>query len=178
LSSSPFQLAPSHLHSTDLDIETLLGCLREFGSGNSLWPEYDVPSLSWLLSFMQRMKGHGKELRKVALRDDSQKTVGWYIYYRTPGGIGEVVQLGGSRPYIKAILDHLFYDAWSYGVILLHGIVDRRLMDDFSEKNCFFTCRGGWTVAHSRNRDVLELLNKGDAFLSRLDGEWCLAFGG
>jgi hypothetical protein len=51
-------------------------------------------------------------------------------------------------------------------------------MDDFSEKNCFFTCRGGWMVAHSRKPNSLELLNSGDAFLSRLDGEWCLAFGG
>jgi hypothetical protein len=51
-------------------------------------------------------------------------------------------------------------------------------MADFSEKNCFFTCRGGWTVAHSRKPNFLALLNSGDAFLSRLDGEWCLAFGG
>jgi hypothetical protein len=51
-------------------------------------------------------------------------------------------------------------------------------MGDFSEKNCFFACRGGWTVAHSRNPEILEALNRGDAFLSRLDGEWCLALDG
>jgi hypothetical protein len=47
-------------------------------------------------------------------------------------------------------------------------------MADFSDKSCFFTCRGGWAVAHSRKPEILEVLERGDAFLSRLDGEWCL----
>jgi hypothetical protein len=110
-------------------------------------------------------------------REASGKTVGWYVYYRTPGGFGDVAQIGGARRYIKDILEHLFHDAWSQGAIALHGMVERQLMPDFSEKNCFFTCRGGWTVAHSRKPNFLELLKDGDAFLTRLDGEWCLAYG-
>ena len=176
LRSSPFRLTESHLQAAELDVETLLSCMSEFRTGYSLWPEYDLHSLNWLLTYMRRMKAHG-DLRKVILRDGAGKTLGWYIYYRAPGAVGEVVQIGGPRQFTKDVLDHLFYDAWSHGVIALHGIVDRRVMDDFSEKNCFFTCRGGWTVAHSRKPELLALLNNGDAFLSRLDGEWCLAFG-
>jgi hypothetical protein len=177
LSSSPFHLAEPKLRATDLDVETLLSCLKEFASGYALRPEYDPYALQWLFSFMQRMKGHGKELRSVALTAENNKTVGWYVYYGTPDGVGEVVQLGGSRFYMRAILDHLFYDAWKSGVALLHGRVDQGLMAEFSEKNCFFTCRGGWMVAHSSKREILDVLNNGDAFLSRLDGEWCLAYG-
>jgi len=178
LSSSPFRQRESQLQAAELDVETLLRCLTEFRGEYSLWHEYDAPALTWLLSFMERMKGHGDRLRKLVLRDAGGRIVGWYIYYRTPGGFGDVAQIGGARRHVKEILDHLFYDAWSYGAIAVHGIVDRRWMDDFSGKNCFFTCRGGWTVAHSRKPSFLELLNRGDAFLSRLDGEWCLAFGG
>jgi hypothetical protein len=123
------------------------------------------------------MKGHGETVRKLVLRDESGALVGWYIYYRSPDGLGEVVQLGGARQRIKEVLDHLFQDAGEYGVIALHGIVERRYMADLSEKNCFFTCRGGWMVAHSRRPGFLEMLNSGDAFLTRLDGEWCLGFG-
>ena len=47
-------------------------------------------------------------------------------------------------------------------------------MPEFSEKQCFFTCRNGWTLARSRNPEILELLNRGDASFSRLDGEWAL----
>jgi hypothetical protein len=176
-SGSPFRQTDPILHGAELDVETLLHCLAKNHSGYALWPEYDVHSLTWLLSFMDQMQTRG-DLRKVVLRDDSQNIVGWYIYYVNPGSVGEVVQVDGERPFIKDILDHLFHDAWNRGVVGLHGVVESHLMGDFSEKNCFFACRGGWTVAHSRKPELLELLNRGDAFLSRLDGEWCLAFGG
>ena len=178
ISSNPFRQSGSPLRPDDLDVGSLLACLEEFRCGYSLWPEYDERSLNWLLSFMERMKGHGNALRRFVLRDDSGKILGWYIYYAKPGLFAEVVQIGGARQHLKSILNHLFHDAWSQGAIGLHGVVDRRFMGEFSEENCFFTCRGGWTVAHSRKPQLLELLNRGDAFLSRLDGEWCLALGG
>jgi len=175
LSFSPFCLSEPCLKGAELDGETLLACQREFRNGYSLWPEYDAKSLTWLLNFMARTKGHGDELRKVVLRDLSGKIVGWYIYSATPGGLGEVVQIGGQRRNIKCILDHLFHNAWRNDVVALRGIVPRQWMPDFSEKNCFFTCRGGWMVAHSRKPGCLGLLSEGNAYLSRLDGEWCLA---
>lgn len=176
--ASPFRYSQPSLKATDLDLETHLNCLKEFRGCYSLWPEYDAVSLGWLLDFMQRMRGHGKSLRKLVLRDEGGSVLGWYIYYRNPGGFGQVVQLAGARKRIREILDHLFYDAWADGAIALHGMVDGQLMGDFSQNNCFFTCRGGWIVAHSRKPQLLETLNNGDAFLTRLDGEWCLAFGG
>lgn len=177
-SASPFRQNESGLHATDLDVETLLNCFAEFRQGYAFFPDYDASSLTWLLSFMQKMKGQNEDVRKVLLRDDNGKIVGWYIYYCAHGQFGDVVQLGGERKRIKEILDHLFYDGWSHGMIGLHGTVERQFMADFSLRNCFFTCRGGWTVAHSRQPQILQLLNRGDAFLSRLDGEWCLGLRG
>jgi hypothetical protein len=178
LSFSPFRIKEPELKADELDVETLLSCFGQFRDGYSLWPDYDAASLGWLLNFMQRMKGHGVNLRRALLRDSIGQVAGWYVYYQTPGGFAEVAQIGGVRRQLKAILDHLFYDAWQSGAIGVHGTLDARLMGEFSEKNCFFTCRGGWTVAHSRTPKFLELLNAGDAFLSRLDGDWCLDFGG
>jgi len=176
-SAGPLRLIKPRLHASDLNVATLLDCLTRFRNGYSLWPEYDAHSLNWLLSFMTRMNGHGEGLRKLALWDDSGRIVGWYIFYLSPGGFAEVAQIGGEKNRIKEILDHLFHEAWTLGHIAAHGTTDLRLMDHFSEKNCFFTCRGGWTLAYARNPKFLDLLNAGDAFLSRLDGEWCLAFG-
>jgi hypothetical protein len=172
-SGSPFRLTKSALQGTELDLETLLQCLVEFRKGYSLWAEYDAHSLQWLLSFMERRRKRGN-LRKVVLRDESQKIVGWYIYYVKRGAVGEVVQIGGEPKLTKDILSHLFYDAWEQGVIGLHGVVDIRRMADFSDKGCFFTCRGGWTIARSEKPEILEVMERGDAFLSRLDGEWAL----
>jgi hypothetical protein len=170
---SPFRQTKPRLPGTDLDIETLLQCQTEFRNGYALWPQYDVPSLQWLLGFMNHMPARG-QLRQVLVRDGKQKILGWYIYYVKPGAVGEVVQIGSAAKSTKDVLDHLFYDATEQGVIALHGVVDSRRMADFSDKNCFFTCRGGWALAHSRKPELLETLERGEAFLSRLDGEWCL----
>ena len=172
---SPFRQARPALKAADLDVETLLRCVDEFHSDCSIQPEYELDSLKWLLSFMERMHPRA-ELRKIVLRDSNQKIAGWYIYYLKPGDVAQVVQIGGPRQSAADVLDHLSYDAWSLGAIALHGVVSIHAIDNFSEKNCFFTCRGGWALAHSRNPKLLEPLNCGDASLSRLDGEWCLNF--
>ena len=171
--ASPFLQNEPRLRGSELDVETLLQCLTDFRDGYSFWAEYDVNSLKWLLSFMDRGTVRGR-LRKIAVRDESNKIIGWYIYYVKPESVGEVVQVGGDRKYTKDVLDHLFHDAWEQGVIGLHGVVDRRRMPDFSDRGCIFTCRGGWNVAFSRNPKLLEVLESGDALLTRLDGEWCL----
>ncbi|MGP0020269.1 MAG: amino acid adenylation domain-containing protein [Candidatus Sulfotelmatobacter sp.] len=172
---TPFRRTESNLHAAELEVETLLQCLTDSRGDFSLWPEYDVHSLSWLLAFMKKAHPH-EDLRKVVVRDDRQKIVGWYIYYVKAGAVGQVVQIGGDRKFTKDVLDHLFYDAWKHGAIAVHGVVRSDLMPDFWEKGCFFTCRSGWTLACSSNPELLEFLERGDAFLSRLDGEWCLGW--
>jgi hypothetical protein len=173
LSASPFHPSEPHLQGSELDIETLQQCLLDFRDGCSIWAEYDVQALRWLLAFMSRdtVRGH---LRKVVLRDDKGQVAGWYIYYVKSGAVGEVVQVGSSQKSTKDVLDHLFHDAFDQGLIGLHGIVDRQRLADFSDKGCVFTCRGGWNVAFSRNAEILDALERGDAFVTRLDGEWCL----
>jgi hypothetical protein len=169
----PIREPKSKLHGTELDVETLLQCSIEARKGYSLWPESDAHLLEWLLGFMKRSRERGL-LRKVAVRNDRQNIVGWYIYYVKRGGVGEVVQVGGGREFFKDVLLHLFRDAEQHGVIALHGLADFRTMADFSDEGCFFTCRGGWTLARSREREPMEALESGNGLLSRLDGEWCL----
>jgi hypothetical protein len=157
----------------DLRLETLLDCFAECHKSYTLWPEYDAESLKWLLQFMQRNKKRGV-LRGIKLRDEGRNMVGWYLYYVRPGAIGEVVQVCGKPDLYRNALGHLFQDAREQGVIALHGVAEYRKIADFSDQGCFFTCRGGWTLAHSRRSELLDILQRGDAFLSRLDGEWCL----
>ena len=95
LSFGPFRQTKSVLHGAELDLETLLDCLAEFRGEYSLWPEYDFDSLNRLLKFMERMHPRAN-LRKVVLRDDSQKAVGWYLYYLNPGDVGKWYRSEGS----------------------------------------------------------------------------------
>jgi hypothetical protein len=173
LKFSPFRQNGSALRGSELNEETLLQCFGQFRSDYSLWPDYNVDALKWLLGFMNHMPARGN-LRKILVRDGHDEIVGWYIYYVRPGAVGEVVQIGGNAKHTKKILDHLFHDAWQQGVVGLHGVVTSKRMADYSDRNCLFTCRGGWAMAHSRRPELIELLERGEGFLSRLDGEWCL----
>jgi len=41
---------------------------------------------------------------------------------------------------------------------------------------CGFGRDGPWVLIHSRRPEILPAVERGDAFLSRLDGEWWLSF--
>ena len=175
LAGDPWRDKESTLREEELDVPTLLEAYSSSTRTYSLRPEYNRDSLEWLLKFTSRMKAHG-DLRKVALRNGTGKLAGWYIYYAKSGGIGEVVQAEAINSSVSTLLDHLFQDAFSHGAIGLHGRLDIRFAQEFSEKGCFFW--GGIPLlVHSRNFDLVRLLQNGDTFLTRLDGEWCLRYG-
>jgi hypothetical protein len=158
------------------DVDTLLACLSDSWSAYSLRPEYDRNSLSWLLDFMGQMNARG-DLRKVVLRNKEGKIIGWYIYYLTEGGVGEVVQVGAAmNSSINAVLDHLSYDAWIHGAIALHGRLEPQLAQELAQNRSLLYL-GNLLLVHSREPELVRLIQSGGAFLTRLDGEWCLKFG-
>jgi hypothetical protein len=160
----------------ELDVDTLLTCLSATSASYSLKPDCDRNSLIWLLDFMGQMKAYG-DLRRVALRDESGKLAGYYIYYMKKDGVGEVVHMGASGRSTSKVLDHLFHDASTRGAIALHGRLEIRSARQFSGKFCFFFSGSDPLLVHSRKPELVRLFQTGDAFFTRLDGEWCLKFG-
>jgi hypothetical protein len=176
------RMAPSRFHFSDsdlipieLDDETLLALISRFGALYSLRPEYDLPSLSWLIRRAEKINLRG-ELRKVALRDASGAIAGWYLYYFNSGGSSEVLQLGARGASAGAVLDHLFHDAWSKGSGLISGRLEPQLMPALSARNCYLNCGPPWVMIHARDPEILQAVERGDVFLSKLDGEWCTSY--
>ena len=167
---------PATISAEELDMKTHLACLSESASRCPLRPEYDAHSLGWLLDFINQMRGHG-ELRRIVLRTKGHKIIGWYLYTLDRDGIAWVLQIGGNKHSMGSVLDHLFWDAKKKGAVAVHGRMEPKFMQDFTNRYCFFYRFGGWMTAHSRNPELVSLIHSGDAFLSRLEGEWCLAFG-
>jgi hypothetical protein len=110
--------------------------------------------------------------RQRLVRTAAGAPLGWYLYYVKPGGVGEVAQVAAMDSSAGAVLDHLFHDAWRCGLVGLSGQLDPRLMRELSEKSCLFRHGGPWMLVHSPDAEVLHALHRGDAFLTRLDGEW------
>ena len=166
------QVAPATT-GEELSAETLLECLHTIPSKQLLLPEYDADTLGWMLNFIGKRDAFGK-VRRVLVRDENGKILGWFLYYLAPGEVGEVIQIGAESPSIGRVLDHLFYDGWKHGLIGLHGRMEPQFMQELTMRSCFFLRNGSWTLAHSRTPELLAPIQSGSAFFSRLDGEWCL----
>ena len=171
----PFRPPAAPTSGEELDGEKLAACISTLAGRRALRPEYNGYTAAWLLKFLSRKQGCG-DLRKVVVRTAAGEIAGWYLYCGGRGRVGEVLQVGAHDERVGDVLDHLFADAWQTGVVALIGRVDPQFMRAFASRNCFFQHRGHWTLVHARDAQVHRALQRGDAFLTRLEGEWCMRF--
>jgi hypothetical protein len=173
---SPFYQTTSSVRAEVLDNDTLLQCVSRVPGKHWLTPQYNRETLDWVLRFLEKRNAYGT-LRKILLRDDKSKIIGWYIYGLQPGAIGEVLQIGMEGASAGKVLDHLFNDAWRNKLVGLHGRMEPQFMEELTQRSSFFLRNGSWTLAHSRTPELLTPIFSGTTFFSRLDGEGCLRFG-
>lgn len=160
---------------SELDAATLCRAMDEFSRDRPLRPRYDEYSCAWLLETLVRKPQRGT-LRKVALHDRRREVVGWYVYYGAPGEIGTAVQVGARAGWAGAVLNHLFDHARRHGLIAISGQADPALFHELAGNGCFFHHEGGsWELLHSRHPQLLRSVHRGDAFLSRSEGEWWIS---
>lgn len=176
------RLRPNRFHRTEtglpeeaLDPATMLTHLSEVMNGSALQPAYDARSLAWLLEQASRKKRHGA-LRARAVFDGKGPLIGWYIYYVQAGGLSEVVQIAARDGWFDRVLRRLLADAWRQGVAAVRGRLDPHHLKELSDRHCWLRQEGPCVLIHSRHADVLAAIRQGDAFLSRLEGEWWLRF--
>lgn len=159
------------------DPAEMLSHFPEVAGGSALQPAYDAGTLAWLLNQAARKKRHG-ELRSHAVLGNKRQLIGWYLYYLKAGGVGEVVQIAARDGCFDPVLQQLLADAWKNGAVAMHGRVEPRYVQELSNRHCWLRREGPWTLIHSRDAEVVAALERGDAFLSRLEGEWWLRFQG
>ena len=158
-----------------LDAAVMLAHLPEVLNGNSLHPVYDARALAWLLEQAARKTRHGT-LRARAVFNEKQQPIGWYLYYVNSGGVSEVLQIAAWDGSFDRVLQRLLADAWRHGAAAVRGRLDPRFVQELSERHCWLRTEGTWTLVHSRHADVMAAIQRGEAFLSRLEGEWWLRF--
>ncbi len=159
----------------ELDARTLLAYLPQMAGNRAIQPVYDNHSLQWVLNHARQMHLFGT-LQSILVREPSGEVIGWYLYYLKSGGTSTVIQIAARKNSFDEILDHLFEHARRHGATALIGRLEAQYIQELSDKYCWFDRFSGWTLIHSKNFEVLHAIQRGDAFLSRLEGEWCLQF--
>lgn len=158
-----------------LDSTTMLSHLPDVLQGYALQPVYEARSLPWLLE-QAACKTHQGKLRARAVRDGERKLIGWYLYYLKSGGVSEVIQIAALNGSFDRVLKRLLADAWRCGAAAVRGRLDPRYVQELSNRHCWLRTDGTWTLVHSRHPEIRAAINQGDAFISRLEGEWWLRF--
>ncbi len=170
----PFGPPNARLADADLTSADVRALLVE--ASPSLYPSYDAPSLAWLLEQAGRTRQHGILRARLCLGPQGD-AAGWYVYYARPGGVSQVLQLGGKPKAIADVLANLFADAHRRGSVAVAGQVEPRWLREISDAQASLSCNSLGVLVHSRDREIVHAVQRGDSFLSRLDGEWWLRFG-
>jgi hypothetical protein len=157
-----------------LRVEDMLALVPEVLHGTALRPEYDARALGWLLAQAGRKSRFGR--LRARLVHEAGRALGWYLYYVRRGAAAEVLQLAARAGCFERVLRALLADAWRQGATAVHGRVDPRYAQELSQRHCWFRWDGTWTLVHARDPQIAAALHAGDAFLSRLEGEWWLRF--
>jgi L-amino acid N-acyltransferase YncA len=176
LPRSPFQNAgTSVLKAEPLSNETMLSCLNEVTRQCQIRPHYDCASLDALMERARHKTTLGS-LRGVLLRDEENRVIGWYLYQCKPGGLAEVLQVA-SREYCHGhVVEHLTSDARAQGAIALVGRLEPGLAEPLANGLCLLFRRKYAMLVHSRFPEILCAIHSGRAFISRLEGEWCVRY--
>lgn len=167
---------PSGLVEEPLDAAALVDGLDGAARGVALSPRYDAASLGWLLGQARAKRRHG-ELQARLLRDPGGAIAGWFLYYLN-ATMSKVLQIHAGEGAERAVLDHLFQHAWRRGAAAIEGRMEPRLARMLGQRHCLFHSTSAFALVHSRDTELLGALARGDAFFSRLEGEWWLRFGG
>jgi hypothetical protein len=148
---------------------SLCNALETFGSSYALWPRYSASTLEWLLTQTRAEHRHG-ELQAHVLRHGG-RIAGWFLYFLN-AGTSKVLQLAARPGSEDAVLAHLLQHAWRRGSRAIEGRMEPRFARAVSRQHCSVFQPGVYVVAHARNNELLGALGAGNAFFSRLEGEW------
>ncbi len=164
--ASPVTEEPLSAATIDADFAGLV-------SGKALRPVYDANSFNWLLRQLGDKPRGALRARRVL---DGTRLLGWYIYFLGTRGTSELVQLVAREGAYDTVLRGLLGDAFRYGAQAVRGRLDPDAARPLSRRHCWLRWDEPVTLVHSREPEIVAAIERGDAFLSRLEGEWWMRF--
>jgi hypothetical protein len=170
---NPFAVSPPASTGATMDADALGACLSGMAD-KSLRPCYDSRSLSWVLARAAGARTNSG-IEAVAVRSDKGQIIGWYVCSISTEGICEVLQFHAAKGSTERVFGHLLHHAAQSGATAVAGRLDYGLMEAVSGCRCLMHS-GPWVLVQSPNPEIVRAFERGDAFFSRLEGEWCLRF--
>ena len=149
----------------------LCDCLLRSAQSLPLRPELEVETLDWVLRKTAESRRFG-ELRRVKVTDDAGAVVGCSVFFAEDRNVAQVLALGALPGHEARVVERTLQQAYACGATEARGQLDPQLTQALSDAGCRFVQYNLGVLVHSRRPGVLEAIHRGDARLTRLDGEW------
>jgi hypothetical protein len=164
---------PTSAWSEPLISRSMLDALGPATAGFRIHPDYDEGYLRWLLAELVTVERRGVLTARL-VRGEGKQVIGWYIAYVPRGGVAQVLQIVAQAADTGAVLDELFVQASVVGAAAVSGRLEPHLVDAVLDRRCIIR-RTSRVLVHAKSPDVTRAVLAGEAFLTRLDGEWWMA---
>jgi hypothetical protein len=159
-------------NSLQIDIHVLLSYVKDFSSRTPLRPDYDAGDIEFLESYLNRKSRSSKSMAYEVLNEKGDR-VGIYLYRLSGKKHMEVMLLLARDDSSSVVFNNLLNHALDHGVTSLEGRMAPWLLQSMSDNNCLVKCRS-WAVFGAKDPEILNVINRGDALFSVLDGEFVL----
>lgn len=167
--ASPFRIARPATKEVAIRGDLVLRGLEEFSRSHSLRPTYDLRSLEWLLDALARNKHRG-QFDGIGILSPDDTFIGLSLFYTNTARVVEVMLLAARDDSRDAVLRHLIYSTSRRGGIALTGRLEPRFLRSFADHHCLMKCRD-WAFVHAKDPELMRIVDRGDAFISSLEGE-------
>lgn len=156
--------------------DEILAVMSEAIGELPLTPVYSPQSFSWILNKAAEAESFG-QMRSIIVAEKDGRPVGWFIYFAQPRGVARVLQVGAVCRHGRGVLNELFRDAWEQKAAVVTGQIEPSLLSELSDSYSDFRCKTLGVLIHASDPSLLAAVERGDCFVSRLEGEWWMRFG-
>lgn len=153
----------------ELDSQSLQSCISEFTKRSPLYPEYKSSDIQWFWSFLQSNTQRGRS-QGFEVHNEKGQRIGYYLYFLKAKKFMEVVTFWAREDSTDVVFSHLMDHAFRQGVLSVEGRMEPRFLQAISDHNCLIKHRR-WTIEYSKTPEILDVLNRGDAMLTPMEGE-------
>lgn len=166
---SPLPDSGLEARGSDVTLEEFARFVPDAVSGFSLRPEFDFPTLRWMLTHAANKERYGTPVARI-VPDRAGHPAGGYFGHVERRGLLRVLQILAAPGKAEAVLDDILAHAWRLGAVAVTGRGQPELHEALQVRSCYFRC-AGFTIVHSRSPDLIDAFRNADACASGLAGE-------
>jgi hypothetical protein len=173
---APVSLPAPTLDDVEAGVDDFIAAMPALIARYALRPDWDEPTLRWQLGHAAVKERFGA--LQCRLLRKGKKTVGSYLYYGRPGGVGFILQTLALPGHDFAVASCMLSHAASDGCAAVRGRAQPEFLDALMRHHALMFHRSSMVV-HTKDKDLSSTLRLGDALATGLAAEaWSRLIGG